>query len=271
MVAFGVNDSDQSQSGEDGARPQRRRLHSSRLKVGLVDDNESVLRAWKQLLQPSYKIVGAFSEPAAALEELPQLKPQVILMDIRMPGINGIECTHRLTQSLPATRIIMVTALGDLIPMLDSFAAGASGYLLKDCSATDLIPKAIWCATQEVGVFLPVEMMTKVTRARVAQERLDPEARGLGPRETEVVELIARGCDDKTIADKLKVSINTIKSTKRALFEKLGVHSRSEAILKWIRRVPPHESGYALWLKGCSLSRRVASPRLRASPPPSNP
>jgi DNA-binding NarL/FixJ family response regulator len=194
--------------------------------AALRDNLEAMLRR-----EPSFRCVGAFSDAEQALAALPSLRPAVVLMDIKLPGINGVECVRRLAGELPETQVIMLTVYDDSDSVFDSLAAGASGYLLKPVKSAQLIE-----AIQEVregGAPMSMSIARRVVQAfKKSAPVADPEA-NLWAREVEILELLAKGFLKKEIAEKLNISYWTVQTHVGRIYKKLHVHSRAQAVAKF--------------------------------------
>ena len=170
-----------------------------------------------------------FANGERAIEELPSLAPDVVLMDINLPGINGIEAVKKLKAFCPQTLFIMSTVYEDDENIFESLKAGASGYLLKKTA-----PVKILDAIAEVnagGSPMNSQIARKVIASFQKKDSID-DAHELTPKEKEVLKMLAKGLRYKEIADELDVSIETIRSHARKIYEKLQVQSRTEALNK---------------------------------------
>jgi DNA-binding NarL/FixJ family response regulator len=208
-------------------------LNEMRIPVSIVEDDapaRGLLGDWVQRA-PGFRCVGRHACAEDALAALPIEKPSVVLMDINLPGISGIECVRRLKPLLPDTQFVMLTVYEDPEHIFNALAVGACGYLLKRVSRAELIE-----ALQEVhagGSPMSSNIARKVVQSfhRSAHQR--SEARELSSREREVLELLARGYLYKEIAELLKISRPTVNTYIRRIYEKLHVHSRSQAVAKF--------------------------------------
>jgi DNA-binding NarL/FixJ family response regulator len=214
------------------------------IKVAIVEDSAGVRENWARLINaaPGFKCVGLFASGEAALKALPALRPDVVLMDINLPGMSGIECTARLKAQLPETQILMVTVHGDNERVFAALQAGASGYLLKRTRADELLE-----AIHEV-MRGGAPMTGEIARMVIASFRRPapaPDAARLTPREEEILALLTQGYSNKEIADRLSVSFDTVRTHLRHVYEKLHVRSRTEAATKYLRATerlgPPGE------------------------------
>ena len=192
----------------------------------LRDNLEAMLRR-----EPSFRCVGAFPDAEQALAALPSLQPAVVLMDIKLPGINGVECVRRLAGELPGIQVIMLTVYDDSDMVFDSLAAGASGYLLKPVKSEQLIE-----AIQELrdgGAPMSMSIARRVVQAfKKSTPVADPDA-NLWAREVEILELLAKGFLKKEIAEQLKISYWTVQTHVGRIYKKLHVHSRAQAVAKF--------------------------------------
>lgn len=196
------------------------------IRVSIVEDDQSVrgiLRDWVSA-EPGFAFVSDFGKAEDALSPLPAQKPDVALVDINLPGLSGIECVARLKPKLPQTQFVMLTVYEDANHIFDALSAGATGYLLKRTPRDELI-KAI----QEVFAG-GSPMSSNIARMVVQSLRQPRETEGLTPREHEVLALLARGYLYKEIAESIGISLPTVNTYIRRIYEKLQVHSRAQAV-----------------------------------------
>jgi DNA-binding NarL/FixJ family response regulator len=206
------------------------------MNVVLVEDNDQLRNTLARVLNraPDCKCVGQFATAEAALAGLPALRPDVVLMDINLPGMNGVECVRRLKQSLPDTQVVMLTAYEDTDNIFNALAAGASGYLLKRTTSAELL-----AALREVmagGSPMTAHIARKVVQSFQRPAAAAQPAENLSPREQEVLDLLAQGLIYKEIADRLGISYETVHTYIRRIYEKLQVRTRTEAVAKFLRR-----------------------------------
>jgi DNA-binding NarL/FixJ family response regulator len=205
------------------------------IRVCVVDDDARVGRGLELLLNGTREFVcdGCFQDGAQALAQIPQIKPDVVLMDINLGGQSGIECVRQLKEVFPETQVLMLTVYEDSDKIFQSLIAGATGYLLKRTPKEELL-RAI------MDVHSGGSPMTGHIARKVVQYfgRLSPpgELVRLTAREAEVLDHLARGAMYKEIADLLGISLDTVRKHVRSIYEKLHVRSRSEAIVKYLRR-----------------------------------
>jgi DNA-binding NarL/FixJ family response regulator len=204
------------------------------VKIGIVEDNPEISSNWRQLfsLNDDYECVGAFPTGEEALRKLPGLKPDVVLMDISLPGMSGIECVASLKRVLPKTPVLMITVHSDNDRLFQALQSGANGYLLKRTTPEELIN-----AIQEVlngGAPMTGEIARRVIESFNRPSAAPAEENNLSQRESEVIELLAQGYSDKEIAANLNIGFTTVRSHVSRIFEKLHVRSRVEAATKFV-------------------------------------
>ena len=202
-------------------------------KVALVEDNAGICEELEQIIseQPSLTCVGVCRNVRTALQKIPQLAPDVIIMDIQLPDGSGIEATARLKRQLPDTQILMFTVYEDTEQICKALEAGASGYLLKRTAAQGLV-RAIQ-EVREGGVPMTGEVARKVIQS--FRRPTTDAAERLTRREEEIMQLLVVGCISKEIADKLSIGLETVNSHLKHIYEKLHVRSRTEAVVKYLK------------------------------------
>jgi DNA-binding NarL/FixJ family response regulator len=182
--------------------------------------------------EPELNCTGTCSSGEIALEVLPKNPPQVVIMDIQLPGISGIQCTLRLCQLLPDTQVLVYTVYGDNEQVFKALKAGASGYLLKRSTPAEII-EAIFDVHQG-GAPMSGEIARKVVRS--FSEPAAPKATGqLTPRQEEILGLLARGFVAKEIAHQLGISFDTVRFHLKDIYAKLHVRSKTEAVVKYLK------------------------------------
>jgi DNA-binding NarL/FixJ family response regulator len=209
-------------------------------RVVIVEDDSNLRRTIIAFVNrsPGFCCAGAFPDGETALAEIPLLKPDVVLMDIDLPGMSGIECVSALKEIIPATPILMLTVYDEGDYLFDSLKAGASGYLLKRTIGDKLLE-----AMQEAragGLPLTRHMAVKVgeyfQQFGRRQKQAQDEVNTLTPREQEVLKLLADGFRYKEIASQLGISLDTVREHSRRIYSKLHVSSRTEAVVKYLGR-----------------------------------
>ena len=202
--------------------------------VAVVEDNPGLRRSLMRLINhaPGLRCVGTWPEGKSAVLEMPALQPDVVLMDINMPGMSGIECTAQFKQLCPATQVIMVTVYEDAENVFRALQAGACGYLLKRSSSAEILD-----AINEVrsgGAPMTSEIARKVVLAFQKTTTPIGQTIELSQREQEILKLLSQGFANKEIADQLSISYQTVKVHVKHIYEKLHVRSRSEALMKFV-------------------------------------
>lgn len=211
----------------------------SSIRVSIVEDNDQLRQTLARVFQRAdgYEFVSDYGNAEAALEGLPGDRPEVVLMDINLPGINGVECVRRLRPQLPDTQVIMLTVYEDTENIFNALAAGATGYLLKRTPRAELLE-----AIQDVrrgGSPMTAHIARKVVQSFQKSAPTDvPAADNLSPREQEVLDLLSQGFLYKEIADQLGISYETVHTYIRRIYEKLQVRTRTEAVAKFLRQRP---------------------------------
>jgi DNA-binding NarL/FixJ family response regulator len=182
-----------------------------------------------------FKCISTYGTAEAALEGLPKDAPEVVLQDINLPGMNGVECARKLKQIAPKIQIIMLTVYEDTENIFNALAAGASGYLLKRTSSAELLE-----SIREVhrgGSPMTAHIARKVVQSFQRTKSAAAEAtEDLSPREREVLDCLSQGFLYKEIAEKLGISYETVHTYIRRIYEKLQVRTRTEAVAKFLRR-----------------------------------
>ena len=202
--------------------------------VAIVEDDSQVRHSLVGILKRGSGVlcVGAFGDAEEALRELPRLQPQVTLMDINLPGIDGVECVQKLSGLLPQMQMVMLTVYDDTDAIFNSLAAGASGYLLKPVSAVQLL-----AAVKDVyagGAPMTSNIVRKVVQTFKQPVATAHETENLSTREQEVLDYLAKGYLYKEIADQLSISYGTVHTYIERVFKKLHVSSRAQAVAKYL-------------------------------------
>lgn len=201
--------------------------------VAIVEDNKTIRESLAEFVQsdPECRCVCTCATGEEALRLLPRHQPDLVLMDIQLPNMSGIECCARLKELLPNTQILMVTVYEDTDRIFKALRAGACGYLLKRCR-----PEELLAAIREVrqgGAPMSREIARKVIASFREPLAAAREVEDLSPREREILELLAEGFSNKKIADRLGVTDGTVRWHLRHVYHKLHVRSRTEAALKF--------------------------------------
>lgn len=203
--------------------------------VGIVEDDAVLRQSLTKLVADAkgMQCLAACATGEEALQKLPQLKPQVVLMDLNLPQMPGTECIRRLKELLPETQVIVLTVYEDSEHIFHALKAGASGYLLKRAEPDEVL-EAIRNA-REGGAPMSSQIAYRVVRSfhEPAPKGLDTTT--LTEREKELLTLLSQGFANKELADKLQISVPTVRTHLRHIYEKLHVRSRSEAIVKYLK------------------------------------
>ncbi|MBM2825904.1 MAG: LuxR family transcriptional regulator [Dehalococcoidales bacterium] len=195
------------------------------IRILLVDDHQVVREGLRRMLElePDFEIVGDAGTAKDALDQVETLSPEVILMDIKMPGIDGIELTRQIKGKSPATNVIMLTLYDEYLSQ--AIEAGAKGYLVKDINREELLKaiRAVHEGRSPISLSLTHDQLAKLTAPDSPQTKLSD-------RESTILRLIADGVTTEGIAHQLFLSEASVKRSVRFIFDKLGVHNRSEAV-----------------------------------------
>jgi DNA-binding NarL/FixJ family response regulator len=202
-------------------------------KIAIVEDNKVIRESLIEFVQSDAELtcVCACATAEDALKQIPKHQPEIVLMDVQLPNMSGIECTAQLKQLLPGLHIIMVTVYEDTERIFKALRAGACGYLLKRCT-----PEELLAAVREVrqgGAPMSREIARKVIFSFQEPLAIAAEVEELSPREREILELLAAGFPNKQIADRLGLTDGTVRWHLRHVYNKLHVRSRTEAALKF--------------------------------------
>ncbi len=202
--------------------------------IAIVEDNAALGNGLRKIVESAddFRCLGVWTSAEEALTKIDAFRPDVVLMDINLPGMSGIQATARLKQHLPDIQVIMVTVYRDHDQIFAALKAGASGYLLKRST-----PEEVRQAIRDVrsgGAPMSAEIARRVVEA-FHQPVKSPAADvvKLSKRETEILELLTMGLANKEIADRVSISVETVRVHLRRVYEKLHVHSRTEAAMKF--------------------------------------
>jgi DNA-binding NarL/FixJ family response regulator len=210
--------------------------NSLNVTVAIIEDDaevRSILVRWVNSA-PGFSCVGDHGSAESALARMAAEKPDIVLVDINLPGLNGVECVSRLTVILPSTQFIMLTVYEDSEHIFEALAAGAIGYLLKRTRREELIG-----ALEQIkagGSPMTGYIARKVVQAFRSQWKETPETRSLSAREREVLELLTRGHLYKEVCEILGITMSTVNTHARRIYEKLHVRSRAEAVARYTKR-----------------------------------
>jgi DNA-binding NarL/FixJ family response regulator len=204
--------------------------------VSIVEDNDQLRGTLARVIgrAEGFQCVSHYGNAEDALKDLPNVRPEVVLMDINLPGMNGVECVRQLKQLLPQTQVMMLTVYEDTENIFNALAAGSSGYMLKRTPRDELLN-----AIREVhrgGSPMTTHIARKVVQSFQKAPATTQTTENLSPREAEVLDLLSQGLIYKEISDKLGISYETVHTYIRRIYEKLQVRTRTEAVAKFLRR-----------------------------------
>jgi DNA-binding NarL/FixJ family response regulator len=205
------------------------------IKVAIVEDDEGIRSSLAALIRraSALRLAGDYPDAESALKEIPRRPPDVVLMDINLPGIKGVECVRLLKTALPQVQFLMLTVYEDSDSLFNSLKAGASGYLLKRTAPARLLE-----AIRDVhsgGSPMTPQLARRLVQYFSRPAEGDSSVSRLTPGERDFLDQLANGYAYKEIADRMKISIDTVRSYVRTVYEKLHVHSRTEAVVKYLR------------------------------------
>lgn len=205
-----------------------------RLKVALVEDKPDLRTGWSRLISsfPDFSCVCVCASGEEALRVVPATRPDVVLMDIFLPRMSGIECTTRLKELLPKTQVVILTAVDDSELVFMALQAGADGFLLKRTKPADL--RAALLDVVQGGAPMTSEIARRVVESFRRPARSRGQSVRLSTREEEVLILLSKGYSNKEIADQLSLSTETVGSHLKHIYEKMHVRSRAEAVARYM-------------------------------------
>ncbi len=203
--------------------------------VAIVEDDvpaREIIAGWIRNAD-GFRLAGEYDDAETAIARLPLEKPSVVLFDINLPGMNGIECVRKLKPRLPDTQFVMVTVYEDANHIFNALSAGASGYLLKQMRRNELLDalKDVHAGGSPMSSQIARKVVQNFYRSETQTAGGEPVE--LSGREREVLELLARGYLYKEIAEMLKISVQTVNTYIRRIYEKLHVRSRAQAVAKY--------------------------------------
>ncbi len=204
--------------------------------VSIVEDNDKLRGTLARVLNRAegFRCVSDYGNAEDALKDLPKVKPEVVLMDINLPGMNGVECVRQLKQVLPTVQVMMLTVYEDTDNIFNALAVGASGYMLKRTPQAELLE-----AIRDVhrgGSPMTTHIARKVVQSFQRSQASAAQTDSLSEREQQVLELLAQGLIYKEISEKLGISYETVHTYIRRVYEKLQVRTRTEAVAKFLKR-----------------------------------
>ena len=205
------------------------------LRILLAEDHAMVREGPRQLLAqvPGFQVVGETGRGDDAVTQAADLRPDVLVLDLRMPGLNGIEVARRVAAELPETKVLIVSAYNDEDYVVEALRAGATGYLLKTAPARELINAV---RSVSAGALTLSAEVTQQLAAHMLRSGGHGHSRNLSARELEVLRLIGQGLPNKEIATRLGISQRTVEGHLNNIFDKLGVASRTEAVYQAVQQ-----------------------------------
>lgn len=206
------------------------------IRLMLADDHRMLREGLRRsMTDQGFDIVGEARDGDEAIDLAHQLQPDVILMDVTMPEVDGVEATRQIRQALPDVRVVMLTMHADQEVLAAAIRAGASGYLVKDCS-TEEIASAVRMAASGETALSPQLAASMLNEVRKLDKPTAPdEERVVTRREEEVLQLIADGCSTSEVAEKLFISQKTVKNHLASIYQKLDARDRTQAVLQAVR------------------------------------
>jgi len=214
------------------------------LNISIVEDNDKLRATLAKVIDRAegFRCVSNHGTAEDALAELPRIKPEVVLMDINLPGMNGVECVRKLKTLLPQTQVIMLTVYEDTENIFNALAAGANGYLLKRTPTKELmeaireVQRGGSPMTTHIARMVVQSFQKATTSVPPAGNSPGGDLADLSEREQQVLDLLAQGLIYKEIADKLNIGYETVHTYIRRIYEKLQVRTRTEAVAKFLQR-----------------------------------
>jgi len=211
----------------------------ARMRILLADDHTLMRHGLRKIIeeQPDWEVVAETGDGREAVRLAVELKPDVAVLDIAMPLLNGIEATRQIARRAPPVRILILSMYSDESYIVQALRAGAHGYLLKDSADVDLI-RAVTAVRQGKSFFSPVvaKVMLDDYVRRLADKGITDRFDSLSEREREIFQLIAEGHSNKEIADLINLSVSTVETHRAHIMEKLDVHNTAEIVLYAVRK-----------------------------------
>ena len=206
------------------------------INVSIVEDNDKLRGTLARVLDRSegFRCVSQYANAEDAVAGVPQIRPDVVLMDINLPGMNGVQCVQQLKKLMPQIQIIMLTVYEDTENIFSALQAGANGYLLKRTTTKELLEGI--SEVHRGGSPMTMHIARKVVQSLQQTAPTAQPTENLSEREQQVLDLLSQGLMYKEIADKLGISYETVHTYIRRIYEKLQVRTRTEAVAKFLRR-----------------------------------
>lgn len=220
--------------------PEEQTVREDAIRVLLVDDHALFRRGLQMVLEgeADIEVVGEAADGQEAVEQAEATTPDIVLMDVRMPKQSGIEATRTIKETLPSTRIVMLTISDEEADLYEAIKAGASGYLLKEIAIEELADavRSVHAGQSLISPSMASKLLNEfATIVKNRDERTEVPGPRLTERELEVLKLVAKGMNNRDIGSELFISENTVKNHVRNILEKLHLHSRMEAVVYAVR------------------------------------
>ena len=206
----------------------------TRPRVLLADDHRLLREAFTRLLETDCEVVGAVADGRALLAAAPEVRPDIVVLDVAMPLLNGLDAARQLKRAMPHVKVIFLTMNEDPEVAAEAFRAGASGYLLKRTTSSELLDAIR--DVQKGGSPMTAHIARKVVQSFQKAGPSQQATENLSQREQEVLDCLSQGFLYKEIADKLGISYETVHTYVRRIYEKLQVRTRTEAVAKFLRK-----------------------------------
>ncbi len=210
------------------------------ISISIVEDNDKLRGTLAKLIgrTEGFRFVSDYANAEDALVGLPKVKPDVVLMDINLPGINGVECVRKLKQISPQTQVMMLTVYEDTQNIFNALAAGANGYMLKRTPTKELIEaiREVYRGGSPMTTHIARLVVQSFQKPVSAAPASGGELSDLSDREQQVLDLLVQGLIYKEIAEKLNIGYETVHTYIRRIYEKLQVRTRTEAVAKFLQR-----------------------------------
>lgn len=211
---------------------------SATIKVAIVEDNTNIRNSLVELIEitDNLQLVGAFEDGPAAVAGIPTVNPDVVIMDIQLPGLDGAECVRRLKAQLPQVNFLMLTVYEDSERLFESIKAGAGGYLLKRTTSSRLKQaiQELYDGGSPMTPQLARQVVDFISGQSKKPNQAGSELEKLSPAQRRTLDELAQGFAYKEIADHLGISVDGVRNHIRKIYEKLQVHSRTEAVVKYL-------------------------------------
>ena len=210
------------------------------ISISIVEDNDQLRGTLAKVIgrADGFRFATDYANAEDALADLPKVKPDVVLMDINLPGINGVECVRKLKTLLPQTQVMMLTVYEDTENIFNALAAGANGYMLKRTPTKDLIAaiREMQRGGSPMTTHIARLVVQSFQKAAAPAPAPGDDLSVLSEREQQVLDLLAQGLIYKEIAEKLNIGYETVHTYIRRIYEKLQVRTRTEAVAKFLQR-----------------------------------